>query len=56
MHEFEAGKRYHEKEVNETLSRMHFDPENLRLALMERGRLAHQDGLYWRTDSLPKDA
>jgi DNA-binding transcriptional ArsR family regulator len=55
MHEFEPGKRYREKEVDEILSRLHVDPENLRLALVERGRLAHQDGLYRRRDSLPME-
>jgi hypothetical protein len=47
--EFEAGRRYTEREVNEVLHRFHADHATLRRALVDEAFLDRADGTYWRT-------
>jgi hypothetical protein len=46
--EFEVGRRYPERQVNETLRRFHPDVAALRRYLVDEGFLARQGGVYWR--------
>ena len=46
--EFEAGKRYSEKRVNEILKAFHPDYTTLRRELVSGKLLANADGYYWR--------
>lgn len=50
--EFEPGKRYSEKQVNEILSRFHEDTATLRRELVGYHLLSREGGGgdYWRTD------
>jgi predicted transcriptional regulator len=48
--EFEAGRRYSEKEVNEKLSHFHEDTATLRRELVGGGLMQRQSGEYWRTE------
>jgi hypothetical protein len=47
--EFEPGRRYDEREVNEMLRVFHPDVAALRRYLVDEGFLARDDGLYWRS-------
>jgi hypothetical protein len=47
--EFEAGVRYSERQVNETLKRFHDDYAALRRYLVDEGFLSREKGRYWRT-------
>jgi hypothetical protein len=51
-HEFRAGARYRETEVNDVLLRHHADPATLRRELVGAGLLQRHQSLYWR----PTDA
>jgi hypothetical protein len=47
--EFEAGVRYPERVVNETLRRFHDDYAALRRYLVDEELLSREKGLYWRS-------
>jgi hypothetical protein len=47
--EFEPGKRYSEKEVNDVLNRFHPDHAALRRYLVENQFLTREEGVYWRS-------
>lgn len=47
--EFEPGRRYPEREVNEVLRRRHEDTAALRRALVDEGFMDRAGGRYWRT-------
>ena len=46
--EFEPGRKYPEKQVNEILLRRHDDYPALRRYLVEMGLLARENNVYWR--------
>ena len=48
--EFEAGKRYPEKEVNQILERYHEDYAQLRRSMIDTGLMNRENGIYWRTE------
>lgn len=50
---FEPGTRYGEREVNEVIRPVHADVATLRRELVAVGRLARQDGVYWRVTPPP---
>jgi len=52
VRDFEPGKRYTEKEVNEMLARYHDDTASLRRELISTRLMARESGgsAYWRTD------
>lgn len=47
--DFEPGRRYPEREVNEVLRRRHEDTAYLRRALVDEGFMDRSGGRYWRT-------
>jgi hypothetical protein len=47
--EFEPGRRYPEREVNERLQRFHPDHASLRRYLVDDGLLTRAGGEYWRS-------
>ncbi len=47
--EFEAGLRYSERQVNETLKRFHDDYAALRRYLVDEDFLTREKGQYWRS-------
>jgi hypothetical protein len=47
--EFEAGVRYTERQVNDTLKRFHHDHASLRRYLVDEGFLSRDRGEYWRS-------
>jgi hypothetical protein len=47
--EFEAGVRYPEREVNETMRRFHDDYATLRRYLVDEDFLSRDKGMYWRS-------
>ena len=47
--EFEPGRRYPEREVNDTLAVFHPDYAALRRYLVDEGFLNREAGVYWRT-------
>lgn len=47
--QFEPGRKYPEKDVNEVLSEFHADYAALRRYLVEGQFLTRQDGVYWRS-------
>lgn len=53
VREFEPGKRYSEKQVNEILSRFHEDTARLRRSLVDFGFMKRQGGggEYWREET-----
>jgi hypothetical protein len=59
--EFEPGRRYTEREVNEVLGRWHSDVAALRRYLVDEGLLDREPGIYWRSggpvdvDAAPSD-
>jgi hypothetical protein len=46
---FEPGRRYREKEVNEILARHHEDVAALRRYLVDEGFMEREAGIYWRS-------
>jgi hypothetical protein len=50
VRQFEHGRAYPEKEVNETLKRFHPDTATLRRELIGYNLMRRDHGLYWRTD------
>jgi hypothetical protein len=50
---FRPGERYHEREVNEILSRYHPDFATLRRLLVDEELMQRGQGLYWRAGTLP---
>jgi hypothetical protein len=46
--DFEPGRRYPEREVNEVLRRRHEDTASLRRALVDEGFMDRSGGRYWR--------
>jgi DNA-binding HxlR family transcriptional regulator len=46
---FEPGRRYREKEVNEILARYHEDAAALRRYLVDEGFMEREAGIYWRS-------
>jgi predicted transcriptional regulator len=48
LRDFEEGRQYSEKEVNEILSRYHEDTASLRRAFIDYRYMARQAGIYWR--------
>ena len=53
LKEFEPGKRYTEKQVNEILSRYNEDTAMLRRSLVDFKYMARASGEYWRIDEGP---
>ncbi len=49
--EFEEGKRYPEKEVNQILERYHEDYAQLRRSMIDTGLMKRENGIYWRVES-----
>jgi biotin operon repressor len=47
--EFEAGVKYPERQINETLRRFHDDYATLRRYLVDEQFLTREKGLYWRS-------
>lgn len=47
--EFEPGRRYSEREVNDLLGRFNPDHASLRRYLVDEGLLDRQAGVYWRS-------
>ncbi|MGH2820280.1 MAG: DUF2087 domain-containing protein, partial [Actinomycetota bacterium] len=47
--DFEPGRRYQEREVNEVLSRFHDDYATLRRYLVDEEFLTRERGEYWRS-------
>jgi hypothetical protein len=47
--EFEPGRRYPERQVNEILGRFHQDVASLRRYLVDEGFMERARGRYWRT-------
>ena len=47
--EFDVGRRYPEREVNQILGAFHPDWSALRRFLVDEGFLARDHGVYWRT-------
>jgi predicted transcriptional regulator len=50
-HDFEPGKRYTEKQINDILSRFHKDTATLRRELIGYRILARAGGEYWMTEN-----
>ncbi len=48
LREFEAEKRYTEKQVNEIIGRFHADTASLRRALIDYKLMQRTNGIYWR--------
>lgn len=46
---FEPGRRYKEKEVNEILARYHEDVAALRRYMVDEGFMEREAGVYWRS-------
>lgn len=46
--QFEPGREYSEREVNDILRRHHADTATLRRALVDYRYMAREDGVYWR--------
>lgn len=55
LKEFEQGKRYPEKQINEILSKFHEDTASLRRGFIEYKYMARQNGEYWRIDEEKRD-
>ena len=49
VQDFEPGRRYPEREVNEILSRWHPDVAALRRNLVDACLLSRTPGIYWRS-------
>ncbi len=47
MRDFEDGRRYSEKEINEAIQRHHWDSATLRRELVGHNMLARKDRVYW---------
>jgi hypothetical protein len=47
--EFEPGRRYPEREVNDAIAAFHPDYATLRRYLVDEGFLHRESGIYWRT-------
>jgi DNA-binding transcriptional ArsR family regulator len=50
--QFDADRRYPEREVNELIKRHHPDTAALRRQLVDEQFMRRENGLYWRTSSL----
>lgn len=48
LNQFEAGREYAEKEVNEIIKRLHPDSATLRRMLVDFGMMKRERGVYWR--------
>ncbi len=48
--QFETGRRYGEREVNEIIGRVHEDYATLRRELVETRRLSRDHDVYWRNE------
>lgn len=48
--EFESGKQYQEKEVNQILERFHEDYAQLRRDMIDTGLMKRENGIYWKVD------
>ena len=48
--EFEDGKRYQEKEVNQILERFHQDYAQLRRTMIDTGLKKREYGIYWKNE------
>ncbi|HLF00582.1 MAG TPA: metalloregulator ArsR/SmtB family transcription factor [Anaerolineales bacterium] len=46
--EFESGRQYSEKHVNEIVARFHADTASLRRAMIDHKLMQRSDGKYWR--------
>lgn len=49
--DFEEGKRYPEKEVNQILERYHEDYAQLRRSMIDTGLMKRENGIYWRENT-----
>jgi hypothetical protein len=50
LKEFEVGRQYPEKQVNEIIARFHADTASLRRALIEYKFMQRAKGVYWRLE------
>ena len=48
LNQFEVGREYAEKEVNEIIKRLHPDSATLRRMLIDPGMMKREQGVYWR--------
>jgi DNA-binding transcriptional ArsR family regulator len=48
--EFESGKQYQEKEVNQILERFHEDYAQLRRDMIDTGLMKRENGIYWKVE------
>ncbi len=48
--EFEDGKQYQEKEVNQILERFHEDYAQLRRSMIDTGLMKRENGIYWKAE------
>jgi hypothetical protein len=48
MRDFQEGRRYPEREINEAIQAHHWDSATLRRELIGHNMLARKDRLYWR--------
>lgn len=48
--EFEADRKYPEKEVNQILERYHEDYAQLRRDLIDTGLMKRENGIYWKVE------
>lgn len=48
--EFESGKQYQEKDVNQILERFHEDYAQLRRDMIDTGLMKREKGVYWKVE------
>jgi predicted transcriptional regulator len=48
--EFESGRQYQEKEVNQILERFHEDYAQLRRDMIDTGLMKREKGVYWKVE------
>jgi len=50
LEQFEQGRRYSEREVNEIIGRVHPDFATLRREMIDTGLMAREQDIYWRKE------
>lgn len=53
VEDFQPGRRYEEREVNQIISRRHPDFAALRRYLVDEELMQRRRGVYWRTGTVP---
>jgi hypothetical protein len=53
--DFESGRRYPEKEVNQILERYHEDYAQLRRNLIDTGLMKRENGIYWLAEEMQEN-